>query len=105
MNQLFYSSFVTQNANEIWKTLSPVVCGSPYDETEHDGSRGNSDNIVPNLFEGSGESRLALEMMLYMLTHDPMVLYAPNGTDADKVINKVFCVIIVLYVIRMPKTR
>ena len=38
---------------------------------------------------GRDESTYALQMMLYMLTHDPMVLYAPNGTEADKVVQKV----------------
>ena len=78
-----------ENANEIWKTLSPVICGTAYDDEKSDRGRGDSDSIVPDLFVGHGESRFALEMMLYMLTHDPMVLYAPNGTDADKVVQKV----------------
>ena len=88
-NKTSRPSQLQQNANEIWKTLSPVICGTAYDGKKSDQGKVDSDSIVPDLFVGHGESRFALEMMLYMLTHDPMVLYAPNGTDADKVVRKV----------------
>eukprot|EP00111_Clytia_hemisphaerica_P002239 TCONS_00006276-protein len=81
-------SQLTQNANEIWKTLSPVICGTQYTGWEHKKKERSNDDIVPGLLDGRGESRYALEFMMYMLTHDPMVLYAPNGTEADQVVRK-----------------
>lgn len=80
-------SHLQQNANEMWKILSPVMCGSPYTEAEEKDGHGGSS--IPELLEGNGETNHALRVMLYMLTHDPMILYSPNGTDADKVVRKV----------------
>lgn len=80
---------IQENANEMWDALSPVLCGHGSEEDEENTNEGGGSSIIPELLEGGGESTHALKIMLYMLTHDPMILYAPNGTEADEVVRRV----------------
>ena len=83
-----YPKKIRQNANDIWDVLSPVLCGTPYHSKK--GETGESkEKTMKSLFEGRGESTHALKIMLYTLTNDPMILYSPNGTEADLVMKKV----------------
>ena len=80
-----------QNMNDLWSVLSPIICGTPPDISYEGGGhfRHRRHDSLSDLLSGSGESTRALKVMLYMMTNDPMILYSPNGTDADKIISKV----------------
>ena len=82
---------IQDNANSIWQVLSPIICGRLHHSNDHSGSSysGDSAASAPDLLSGRGESIHALKVMLHVLTHNPMILYAPNGTDADLVVKKV----------------
>ena len=76
----------TQHVSEMWRVISPILCGPSH----KDESKDNSERAGLNFISDNRQSSVrALRFMLYMLTHDPKILYSPNGTDADKVINKV----------------
>ena len=69
----------------MWTTLSPILCGVPSADTDHD----HDDSDMPELLKGGGEAKRAMRTMMYMMTNDPMILYAPNNTEADHVMKKV----------------
>ncbi|XP_065646706.1 phospholipid-transporting ATPase ABCA1 isoform X2 [Hydra vulgaris] len=77
-----------QNMNDLWAVLSPLICGTPPELSSDEHHNHRSHDSFSDLLSGSGESTRALKVMLYMMTNDPMILYSPNGTDADKVISK-----------------
>ena len=79
-----HSQRLMSNAKVIWRSLGPIICGSPQ---RKDVGYTPEDNNDGNLGEGSSVS--AVKFALYALTNDPKILYAPNGTEADKVIAKV----------------
>ena len=77
-----------QNVDDLWTVLSPLLCGN-----SNSNGKGNTGSkktgSLPELLHGGGDATKALRIMLYVLSNDPMILYSPNGTDADKVIRKV----------------
>lgn len=75
------------NANDMWNVLAPVLCGTQRN-SKNEEERKETGNSIPEMLDGVGEPTRALKVMLYTLTHDPMILYSPNGTAADEVMNK-----------------
>ncbi|XP_066919865.1 ATP-binding cassette sub-family A member 2-like [Clytia hemisphaerica] len=77
----------TQNAIKLWKILSPILCGEKNSAWEGRSIEQSMMDFMAGL-KGDYESHYAFEFMMYVLTHDAMVLYAPNGTEADQVMEK-----------------
>ena len=81
-----------QNVDDLWTVLSPLLCGTQRRKSNSNGkdSTGSKEKgSLPELLHGGSDATKALRIMLYVLSNDPMILYSPNGTDADKVIRKV----------------
>lgn len=78
------SQKLMMHAKMVWRTLGPLICGSSNGHEVDNGHRENREFIL----EGAS-SMDALKFAFYVLTSDPKVLYAPNGTEADKIISKV----------------
>ena len=81
-----------QNVDDLWTVLSPLVCGTQRRKSNSNGKGSTGSKkagSLPELLHGGGDATKALRIMLYVLSNDPMILYSPNGTDADKVIRKV----------------
>ena len=81
-----HSSRLMAHAKVIWRTVGPIICESPHNKMAGQEHKKKQDFIL----EG-GSSVTALKFALYVLTNDPKILYAPNGTEADNVISKVGC--------------
>ena len=79
-----HSQRLMTHARVIWRALGSTICGSDTKKKADNNEDGNSEFI----FEG-GPSITALKFALYVLTNDPKILYAPNGTQADLVVSKV----------------
>ena len=80
-----------QNVDDLWTVLSPLLCGTQRGKSSSNGKDTGSKKkgSLPELLHGGSDATKALRIMLYVLSNDPMILYSPNGTDADKVIRKV----------------
>lgn len=69
----------------MWKNLGPILCGPNPDAQPA--------KTVDHMYDFSCRTHdcktRALRLMFYMLTHDPKILYSPNGTAADDIIKKV----------------
>ncbi|XP_065067747.1 ATP-binding cassette sub-family A member 2-like [Rhopilema esculentum] len=78
-----HSQQLMTHARVIWRALGSTICGSDTKKKADNNGDGNSEFI----FEG-GPSITALKFALYVLTNDPKILYAPNGTQADLVVSK-----------------
>ena len=79
-----HSEKLMTHAKVMWRTLGPIICGSSHGKEAGHEHEERNDFIL----EG-GSSVTALKFALYVLTNDPKILYAPNGTEADQVISKV----------------
>ena len=79
-----HSQRLMTNARVIWRSLGPIICGSSQSKGVQHMQEDNNDDILE---EGSSVS--AVKFALYALINDPKILYAPSGTEADKVIAKV----------------
>lgn len=72
--------------HEMWKNLGPIICGP-------DPAAQPSKKVVDHMYDyhcrtDACKTR-AMRMMLYLLLHNPKILYSPNGTAADDIIKKV----------------
>ena len=68
-------------ARNIWRVLRPVLCGPNEDEYEKD--------PCPDAMYVHTSNSKALEVMLYLMTNKPLILYSPNGTQVDDVVRRV----------------
>lgn len=71
---------------EMWKNLGPIICGPDPDAQP---KKKVIDHMYDYRCRTSGCRTRAMRLMLYLLLHNPKIAYSPNGTAADKVIEKV----------------
>lgn len=71
---------------EMWKNLGPIICGPDPDDQP---KKKVIDHMYDYRCRTSGCRTRAMRLMLYLLLHDPKIAYSPNGTAADKIIEKV----------------
>lgn len=71
---------------EMWKNLGPIICGP-------DPKAQPSKKVVNHMYDYHCRTTAcktrAMRLMLYLLLHNPTILYSPNGTVADDIIKKV----------------
>ena len=79
-----HSEKMLAHGQVIWRAVGPIICGS-----ENKKQNGAKHDRANDFMLRSGPSMRALRWTLYVLTGDPKILYAPNGTQADLVIAKV----------------
>ena len=79
-----HSEKMLAHGQVIWRAVGPIICGS-----ENKQKSGKERDLANDFMLRSGPSMRALRWTLYVLTGDPKILYAPNGTQADQVIAKV----------------
>ncbi|XP_020626914.1 ATP-binding cassette sub-family A member 2-like isoform X2 [Orbicella faveolata] len=70
---------------EMWKNLGPIICGPDPDAQP---KKKVIDHMYDYRCRTSGCRTRAMRLMLYLLLHNPKIAYSPNGTAADKVIEK-----------------
>ena len=68
-------------AKKIWKIIGPVLCGPNKEEYEKD--------PCPDAMYSHLSNSRALEVMLYLMTNNPLIVYSPNGTEVDEVVKRV----------------
>ena len=66
---------------KIWKIIGPVLCGPNKEEYEKD--------PCPDAMYSHQSNSRALEVMLYLMTNNPLIVYSPNGTEVDEVVKRV----------------
>lgn len=71
---------------EMWKNLGPIICGPDPDAQP---KKKVIDHMYDYRCRTSGCKTRAMRLMLYLLLHNPKIVYSPNGTAADDVIKKV----------------
>ena len=69
----------------MWKNLGPILCGPDPDAQPVK----TADHMYDYHCRTKACKTRALRLMFYMLTHNPKILYSPNGTAADDIIRKV----------------
>lgn len=71
--------------HEMWKNLGPIICGP-------DPSAQPSKKVVDHMYDYRCRTTACrtrtMRLMLYLLLHNPTILYSPNGTAADDIIKK-----------------
>ena len=72
--------------HEMWKNVGPIICGPDPEEQP-------SQNVVNHMYDYDCRTTAcktrAMRLMIYLLLHNPTILYSPNGTAADEIIKKV----------------
>lgn len=72
--------------HEMWKSVGPIICGPDPEEQP-------SKDIVNHMYDYDCRTTAcrtrAMRLMIYLLLHNPTILYSPNGTAADDIIKKV----------------
>jgi hypothetical protein len=86
-------SKATDNINHMWKILYPFLCHEEklpkMNQTRTNSTDDDfSEKREPNIFSSKSIQNNALKIMLYALTNNPLLLYAPNGTEVDQVVTK-----------------
>ncbi|KAK2567067.1 ATP-binding cassette sub-family A member 2 [Acropora cervicornis] len=71
--------------HEMWKSVGPIICGPDPEEQP-------SQNVVNHMYDYDCRTTAcktrAMRLMIYLLLHNPTILYSPNGTAADDIIKK-----------------
>lgn len=71
--------------HEMWKNVGPIICGPDPEEQP-------SQNVVNHMYDYDCRTTAcktrAMRLMIYLLLHNPTILYSPNGTAADDIIKK-----------------
>ena len=68
-------------AKQMWKVFGPVLCGPNMNTYEKD--------PCPDAMYYHHSNSRALEVMLYLMTNNPLIVYSPNGTEVDAVVKRV----------------
>ena len=78
----------------MWKNLGPIICGP-------DPSAQPSKKVVDHMYDYRCRTTACrtrtIRLMLYLLLHNPTIVYSPNGTAADDIIKKVNVVVRLLF--------
>ena len=68
------------------QVIGPVLCGPNMNKYEKD--------PCPDAMYNHQSNSRALELMLYVMTNNPLIVYAPRGPDVDAVVTRVCKVLI-----------
>ena len=71
---------------EMWKNLGPIICGP---DPEAQPKKKVIDHMYDYRCRTTACKTRAMRLMLYLLLHNPKIVYSPNGTAADEIIKKV----------------